>query len=69
MKTETSETSVNQPTTTQCHHPKCKRHYGTDIFMQFVLMLVQKVYDLGPGKQSSVSGWLQYLIPVKVGPL
>jgi hypothetical protein len=30
---------------------------------------VQKVSDLGPGKKSSVSGWLQYLIPFKVGPL
>jgi hypothetical protein len=30
---------------------------------------VQKVAELGPGKQSSVSGWLQYLSPFKVGPL
>jgi hypothetical protein len=30
---------------------------------------IQKVSDLGQGKQSSVSGWLQYLIPFKVGRL
>jgi hypothetical protein len=30
---------------------------------------VQKVSNLGPKKQSSVSGWLQYLIPFKVRPL
>jgi hypothetical protein len=30
---------------------------------------VQKVSNLGPGKQSSVSGWLQYLIPFKVGSM
>jgi hypothetical protein len=30
---------------------------------------VQKLSDLWPGKQSSASGWLRYLIPFKVGPL
>jgi hypothetical protein len=30
---------------------------------------VQKVFDLGPGKQSSISEWLQYLIPFKAGSL
>jgi hypothetical protein len=29
---------------------------------------VQKVSNLGSEKQSFVSGWLQYLIPFKVGP-
>jgi hypothetical protein len=39
-------------------------YYGT-----LGTMPVQKVSDLGAGKQSSVSGWLQYLLTFKVGPL